>query len=112
MIRPLQAYRERVRLAQAVRDLEREWARRRPMLDGRTVWMLSSTASGGGVAEMLRPILSFLREMGVRVEWLVMQPGQAGFFPLTKRLHNLIHGVGEPRLSAEDRALYERVAEG
>jgi trehalose synthase len=109
--RPLQAYRERVRLAPAVRDLEREAARRRPLLDGRTVWMVSATASGGGVAEMLRPIVLLARELGVRVEWLVMQPRQAGFFPLTKRLHNLIHGVGDPRLSADDRALYDRVSD-
>jgi trehalose synthase len=109
--RPLQAYRERVRLAGAVRDLEREAARRRPLLDGRTVWMVSSTASGGGVAEMLRPILSLCRELGMRVEWLVMQPRQAGFFPLTKRLHNLVHGVGDPRLSGEERALYDAVSD-
>jgi trehalose synthase len=109
--RPLQAYRERVRLAAAVRDLEREAARRRPMLDGRTIWMLSATASGGGVAEMLRPIVALLRELGVRLEWLVMQPRQAGFFPLTKRLHNLVHGIGDPRLGPDDRALYDKVSD-
>ncbi|MGH7580866.1 MAG: glycosyltransferase, partial [Gemmatimonadales bacterium] len=31
------------------------------------------------------------------------------FFDLTKRIHNLIHGVGSPALSEADRALYEKV---
>jgi trehalose synthase len=110
---PLQQYRERMKLASAVRELEREAGRRRPMLDGRIVWMVSSTTMGGGVAEMLRPILSMLREVGVRVEWLVMRPREAAFFPLTKRLHNLLHGVGDPRLERPERELYDRVsAEG
>mgnify|MGYP006291111583 CR=1 FL=1 len=34
-------------------------------LDGRTVWMVNSTAQGGGVAEMLPKVVSMLRELGV-----------------------------------------------
>ena len=36
------------------------------------------------------------------------KPRSPAFFDLTKRLHNLIHGSGDPRLDADDRALYER----
>jgi trehalose synthase len=108
---PLAAYRERSRLAAPVRDLERAAARRRPLLDGRTIWMISSTAIGGGVAEMLRPIVSISREMGLRIEWLVMHPNQASFFPLTKRVHNLLHGMGDPRLGPDERALYDLVSD-
>src|SRR5690606_33870042 len=32
------------------------------------------------------------------------------FFRLTKHLHNLIHGEGEPHLTDEDRELYRQVS--
>ena len=34
----------------------------------------------------------------------------AEFFKLTKRLHNLIHGHGDPALSSSDRQLYDDVS--
>lgn len=96
-------------LAPAVAELHLEADGVVGRLHGRTVWMVSSTARGGGVAEMLPPIVSLLRDLGVRVEWVVIGSDQPAFFDLTKRLHNLIHGVGDPQLGAEERALYERV---
>jgi len=80
-------------------------------LDGRTVWMVNSTAQGGGVAEMLPKVVSMLRELGVSTEWAVIASDEEGFFPLTKRLHNLLHGAGRPHMNDEDRALYRRVSE-
>lgn len=68
-----------------------EAARSREALAGRTVWNISSTASGGGVAEMLQTLLAYGRGVGVDTRWLVMT-GDPPFFRLTKRLHNLLHG--------------------
>lgn len=96
-------------LAGAVRELEAEAARVAPRLEGRTVWLVNSTARGGGVAEMLPPIITVLREFGVRAEWVVIGSDEPDFFPLTKHIHNLIHGQGEPRLGQAERDLYERV---
>lgn len=96
-------------LAGAVRELEAEAARIAPRLEGRTVWLVNSTARGGGVAEMLPPIITVLREFGVRTEWLVIGSDEPEFFPLTKHIHNLIHGEGEPRLGPAERDLFERV---
>lgn len=96
-------------LAPAVAELNLEAAGLLPRLAGRTVWMVSSTARGGGVAEMLPPIVSVLRGLGVQVEWVVIGSREPAFFDLTKRIHNLIHGVGPPLLDESDRALYERV---
>lgn len=79
-------------------------------LEGRTIWHLSSTAQGGGVAEMLPRIISLLWQAGLKAEWAVIKPQEPRFFTLTKHLHNLLHGHGTPRLSAEDRALYEAVS--
>ena len=99
-------------LAEPVAQLRAEAALLVPRLAGRTVWMLSSTAVGGGVAEMMPRVVALLRELGVRVEWLVMRPANPAFFALTKRLHNLIHGYGPAELGGNERGLYDGVSRG
>ena len=47
--------------------------------DGATIWNVNSTASGGGVAEMLRGLLPWARGAGIDSRWLVIQ-GNAPFF--------------------------------
>jgi trehalose synthase len=95
-------------LAAAAGELKAEAARLVPHLTGRTIWLVNSTASGGGVAEMLPPIVQLLRDLGVATEWVVISSGDPAFFALTKRLHNLIHGSGDPRLGPADREVFER----
>ncbi|AWB92276.1 glycosyltransferase [Aeromicrobium chenweiae] len=90
--------------------LEASAALARRILDGRVVWNVSSTASGGGVAEMLTTLLSYTRGAGIDTRWLVLE-GSPGYFRLTKRLHNVLHGVpgdGGPLGDAE-RDEYESV---
>ncbi|HEY6747848.1 MAG TPA: glycosyltransferase [Mycobacteriales bacterium] len=78
-------------------------------LSGRTVWNVSSTATGGGVAEMLHTLLGYVTGAGIRTRWLVLD-GDSAFFAATKRLHNAIHGLGQvPALDDADRAAYDRV---
>jgi trehalose synthase len=96
-------------LAGPVATLRGEGARLGPRLRGRTVWMVNSTAQGGGVAEMLPRMVSLLQELGVETRWAVIGSDDARFFALTKRLHNLIHGKGDPTLTAGDREIYEAV---
>jgi trehalose synthase len=80
-------------------------------LSGRVVWNVSSTATGGGVAEMLRTLLGYVAGAGVQTRWLVIA-GDPGFFAVTKRLHNAIHGAeGGADLGAAEHQLYERVLE-
>jgi trehalose synthase len=70
---------------------------------------VSSTATGGGVAEMLRGLLGYARDAGVECRWLVVQ-GEPAFFDVTKRLHNGLHGAagdGGP-LGPHERATYQR----
>jgi trehalose synthase len=81
--------------------------RARLLFTGRAVWHVSSTLSGGGVAEMLRTLLPYVRGAGVDTRWVVLRE-DGGFFELTKRLHNNLHGErgdGGP-LGAEERELY------
>jgi trehalose synthase len=106
----LDQYAEVVHLAHAVHDLREEAASLVEQLRGRKLWMVNSTARGGGVAEMLPKLVSLLRELGLETEWLVMGTEQPGFFDLTKRLHNLVHGRGDPGLDDEDHSLYAEVS--
>jgi len=57
-----------------------------------TIWNISSTAHGGGVAEMPGLLLGYAKGIGVDARWMVIQ-GDAEFFTITKRLHNRLHGV-------------------
>lgn len=61
-------------------------------LAGATLWNVSSTAAGGGVAEMLQVLLGYTRGAGIDTRWVVLE-GDRGFFAVTKRLHNRLHGV-------------------
>lgn len=77
-------------------------------LEGRVVWNVNSTAVGGGVAEMLRPLLTYSRGAGIDTRWVVIS-GSPDFFRMTKRLHHALHGSagdGSP-LGDEARAVYE-----
>ena len=106
----LEDYSQISHLADQVRELRTEASLLVSQLKPRTVWMVNSTARGGGVAEMLPRVVTMLRELGVRTRWAVIGSDRPEFFHLTKRLHNLIHGVGEPHLSHEDRELYKAIS--
>lgn len=96
-------------LASVVEALAAEGRRIAPRLEGRTVWMVNSTAEGGGVAEMLPTLVSLLRDLGIAAEWAVIGSDDPRFFRLTKRIHNLIHGRGDPSLGRAERELFEAV---
>lgn len=83
-------------------------ARAREELAGRAIWHVSSTARGGGVAEILHSLLPYVRGAGVDTRWAVLR-GSPELFAVTKRLHNHLHGDrgdgGE--LGEEERRIYE-----
>jgi trehalose synthase len=112
---------ESVSLERLARLLEPERAARlesnamvaRGLLDGRVVWNVNATASGGGVAEMLTTLLAYSRGAGVDARWLVLE-GNPRFFRITKRLHNVLHGTpgdGGPLGEAEHEE-YQSVLAG
>lgn len=107
----LDDYAAHTSLKRPVEDLRAVADQYAERLDDRTVWMVNSTAQGGGVAEMLPKVVSILRELGVSTNWAVIESEEDRFFDLTKRLHNLIHGAGTPHLNDDDRSLYRSVSE-
>jgi trehalose synthase len=78
-------------------------------LKGCTIWMINSTATGGGVAEMLPSQMRIMRYIGIKIEWMVIEASDQAFFNLTKRIHNAIHGSGDGIFTDEDRAIFEKV---
>lgn len=103
----LEDYASYAHLTAAVQALRDEARALLPALAGRKLWMVNSTAQGGGVAEMLPRMVALLRELGLPCEWVVIVPNDDRFFPFTKNLHNLIHGAGDPDLDPSDRTMYE-----
>lgn len=91
------------------RDALQVGATLRQRLSGRVVWNVSSTAVGGGVAEMLRPLLGYSRSLGIDIRWMVIA-GRPGFFRITKRLHHALHGsAGDgSSLGETEHAVYQQ----
>jgi trehalose synthase len=103
---PLERYREL--LGDEYPAFEAVAARAREKFEGRAIWQVSSTARGGGVAEILHSLLPYVRGVGVDTRWVVLHE-EPEFFAITKRLHNHLHedpGDGGP-LGEAQRALYE-----
>lgn len=82
----------------------------RALLATRTVWTVNSTASGGGVAEMLQVLVGYIKGLGIDIRWLVID-ADAPFFEITKRIHNRIHGSegDHGALGEAEAAHYEEV---
>ena len=102
MLEPVIGAQRQARLVEAAENFRRG-------LNGRTIWNVSSTATGGGVAEMLRVLIGYVRDLDIPIEWRVIS-GDAEFFVITKRLHNQIHGepAGGP-IDAADGEHYARM---
>lgn len=60
----------------------------------RSIKMVSSTAVGGGVAEMLHRVVPFLNYMGIPTKWEIIR-GDDPFFEVTKSFHNALQGKEE-----------------
>jgi len=98
--------------ARIVAGLQRLAAKLREQLAGHAIFNINSTAVGGGVAEMLQPLLTYSRGAGIDARWLVVA-GEPEFFAVTKRIHHALHGSegdGNP-LGEHERQIYERTLE-
>ncbi len=64
-------------------------------LRGSRVLHFSSTAFGGGVAELLNTLVPLMQDVGLRADWQVMH-GADEFFAVTKAIHNGLQGMFIP----------------
>lgn len=95
-----------------VREVETAGRRVRDRLAGHVLWNVNSTAAGGGVAEMLRGLLPYVRGEGIDSRWLVLAAGEE-FFHVTKRLHHALHGShgdGSP-LGKREQAIFQATSD-
>ena len=91
-------------------DFEQTTRVARELLDGRIVWNLNSTALGGGVVELLRPLIAYARGVGIDARWFVIE-GPPEFFAVTKRIHNRLHGSAGDARRIYETVLAENMAE-
>lgn len=77
-------------------------------LRGARVLHISSTAFGGGVAELLPTQIAILRDLDVEVDWQLIE-GSDDFFAVTKLVHNALQGADVPWDGAMEKIYLERV---
>ena len=95
--------------SEGMAEFEAMIGRGRELLASRVLWNVNSTARGGGVAEMLRSLMGYVRGAGIDARWVTIG-GDEEFFRVTKRLHNRLHGHagdGGPLGDAEHE-IYQR----
>jgi trehalose synthase len=92
------------------RQLEQIGTQATAALEGAAMWHISSTVLGGGVAEMLHPLIGYAQDAGLDARWVVIEADDE-FFAITKRLHNRIHGApgDEGALGPREADHYRRV---
>lgn len=69
---------------------------------------LSSTAFGGGVAELLASQIAILQDLGIEADWQLID-GSEEFFSVTKLVHNALQGAGVPWTEAMESTYLERL---
>ena len=68
---------------------------------------LNSTATGGGVAEVLQSMVPLFNALGIETERIVINPTDPEFFQVTKKIHNLLQGA-DGALSEEELEVYHK----
>ena len=66
---------------------------------------LNSTATGGGVAEILQSMVPLGNSLGIKTERIVINPDAAEFFNVTKKIHNMLQG-SQGELSPDELDIY------
>jgi len=75
-------------------------------LKGARVVHINSTAFGGGVAEILQPLVPLMRDVGLNADWQVIE-AQDEFWNVTKASHNGLQGM-ELEFSEEMKDIWRR----
>ena len=60
-------------------------------LAGKKVLHVNATATGGGVAEIMKTLVPLTNNVGLQADWAVMK-GSQEFFQVTKAMHNSLQG--------------------
>ncbi len=77
-------------------------------LKGSRVLHISSTAFGGGVAELIPTQIAIMRDLGIDAEWKLVE-GSEAFFAVTKLAHNALQGGSVPWTAEMENVYLEHV---
>jgi len=78
-------------------------------LSGKRVVHINATATGGGVAEILKSLIPYLRSLGISGDWYCISSNVGkNFFVTTNKIHNALQG-SPVKISAKEWSEYERV---
>ncbi|MBN1255161.1 MAG: glycosyltransferase [Deltaproteobacteria bacterium] len=80
-------------------------------LKGLEITHFNSAQYGGGVAEILDWLVPLMNSVGLKAQWVVINPqNPQKFFPVTKTFHNALQGM-ETSLTQEMKDIYTRESE-
>ena len=60
-------------------------------LSDANILTVNAAKDGGGVAQILKSLISLLRDVGIDIDWEVIEADEL-FFDITKRFHNGLQG--------------------
>src|SRR3989338_11596528 len=87
---------------------KKELLKQASYLRGKRVVHINAVASGGGVAEILVSMISYLRSLGVESDWYFINPiAGKKFFEITNKIHNALQGA-PIKISGREWIEYER----
>lgn len=76
---------------------------------GKRVVHVNATALGGGVAEILKSLIPYLKSLDIQSDWYVIDPSAGNeFFTITNKIHNVLQGI-PLKISAEEWKLYKKI---
>lgn len=78
-------------------------------LYGKHIVHLNATYQGGGVAEILYPLVLLMNDVGINADWRILH-GSQEFFEITKSFHNALQGA-KLNLSDRKKRVYLQVNE-
>lgn len=89
---------------------KKELLQQASFLRGKRVVHINATAVGGGVAEILKSLIPYLRSLGIESDWYAID-AKAGknFFAVTNKIHNALQGASV-KISAQEWAAYEQTS--
>lgn len=87
-----------------------ELLRQASLLQGKRVVHINATAVGGGVAEILRSLIPYLRSLGIESDWYAIDPKiDKNFFAITNKIHDTLQGA-PVKITGREWAEYERTS--
>lgn len=77
---------------------------------GKRVVHINATAEGGGVAEILQSLITYLRALGIEGDWYVINPKIGNsFFSVTNKIHDAMQGAAV-KITGKEWKEYERTS--